>query len=191
MRRHGDLRVSASPSHRFTVSPRHRVFLGSPLHPISASCYLLSLRAVFLVKRDCPFFVPGDIVINHCFCYSQDEQIEMEKRQRVILYGRSLILGTVGASLQKRPTLEVAYLSIPFPSVQELVDMAPDVILFDAGSARPVAAFALFEICPDLLLIGIDPGNNQARLWSGRELHELSIEDLLHVIERLGDEGAG
>ena len=63
----------------------------------------------------------------------------MEKRQRVILYGRTVILGTVGSSLQKRPQFEVISLMAPYPGMQELGAMKPDVILFDTDTPRAAA----------------------------------------------------
>jgi hypothetical protein len=102
--------------------------------------------------------------------------------RRVVLYGRSVILGTLRASFERYPDLEVVSLSPPFPSSQELSALEPDVILFDVETARPEAAFSLLGARPDLLLIGIDPSANQALLWSGRPLQELSTQDLVQVI---------
>ena len=104
------------------------------------------------------------------------------KKRRVVLFGRSLILGTLGASLRHYPDLEVVSLSLPLPSAQELSALAPDVILFDMGSGRPEAAFSLLGTRPGLLLIGIDPSTNQALLFSGRQLRELSTQDLVRVM---------
>ena len=108
----------------------------------------------------------------------------MEQRQRVILYGDSLILETVGASLQKHPQLEVIALSNPYPSAEQLAAMKPDVILFDMGTPRPEAAFSLLATCPGLLLIGVNPDCNRAVLWVGQQLCELSTSDLVGVIRR-------
>lgn len=100
------------------------------------------------------------------------------------MFGRSVILGTVGASLQTYPDLEVLSLSAPFPSAEELSALAPDVVLFDVETGRPEAAFSLLGTCPSLLLIGIDPSTNQALLWSGRYLRELSTQDLVRMIKK-------
>ena len=108
----------------------------------------------------------------------------MEQRQRVILYGDSLILETVGASLQKHPQLEVIALSNPCPSAGQLAAMKPDVILFDMGAPHPEAAFSLLATCPGLLLVGVDPDRNRAMAWSGQQLRELSTSDLVGVIRR-------
>jgi hypothetical protein len=104
------------------------------------------------------------------------------ERRRVVLYGRSVILGSLNVSLQSYPNLEVVSLAPPLPSAQELCALAPDVILFDVETGRPEAAFSLLGTCPGLLLIGIDPSSNQALLWSGRHLRELSTHDLVRVM---------
>jgi hypothetical protein len=98
------------------------------------------------------------------------------------MYGRSVILGTLEASLERYPDLEVLSLSPPFPSGQELCLLAPDVILFDMETPRPEAAFALLGTRPHLQLIGIDPSTNQVLVWSGRQFCELSTQDLVRVM---------
>jgi hypothetical protein len=108
----------------------------------------------------------------------------MKKRQRIILFGRTIILGTVGASLQKQPGFEVIRLSAPYPGVQELAAMKPNVILFDRGNTHPVAAFSLLATIPELQLISIDPSTNQLVVWSGQRLRELSLRDLIDVIQK-------
>ena len=60
--------------------------------------------------------------------------------------------------------------------------MAPDVVVFDLEATRPEAAFSLLERCPSLKLIGISPDSNLVRIWSGKQLRELSTQDLLDVI---------
>ena len=100
----------------------------------------------------------------------------------MVLYGRSVILGTLRASFERYPDLEVVSVSPPFPSAEELSLLTPDVILFDTETTRPEAVFALLGTRPGLLLIGIDPSANQALVWSERRLRELSTQDLVQVI---------
>ena len=106
----------------------------------------------------------------------------MSKRRRVVLYGRSVILGTVGASLSRYPDLEIVELAPPLPGVDELRALAPDVILFDAEIERPEPIFALLQSCPDLLLVGINPENTQMLVWSSEQSSVLSAEDIVRVI---------
>lgn len=108
----------------------------------------------------------------------------MERRQRVILFGRTIILGTVGASLKNQPDFEVICLSAPNPSLQELAALKPDVILFDMEKTYPLVAFSLLATFPHLQLISIDPATNQLMVWSGQHFRELSLQDLVHVIQK-------
>jgi hypothetical protein len=106
----------------------------------------------------------------------------MDKR-RVLLYGKSLILGTVGISLQQFPHLEVIALSPPLPAAQELDALAPDVIIFDVEAAHPESALSLLEACPGLLLIGIDPASDRLLMVSGQQTHALTMQDLVQAID--------
>jgi hypothetical protein len=106
------------------------------------------------------------------------------KKLRVVLYGKSVILGSVGASLRRFPDLEIIELSPPYPPQEELKTMLPDVILFDSEAARPDHAFTLLETNPAMLLIGVSPDSNQVRLWTGQQLSELSMQDLVQIIRR-------
>jgi len=105
----------------------------------------------------------------------------MEPR-RVILLGKSVILGTVGASLRQLPEFEVVALAPPFPCAAELEHMAPDIILFDLQAPRPEVVFKLLERCPGLLLIGVSPDRNEVTMWSGQQFCELSTQELVQAI---------
>jgi hypothetical protein len=107
----------------------------------------------------------------------------MEKRQRILLFGNSVILGSIGSSLQRFSQYEVKTLFPPWPDAQDLKSLDPDVILFDSEATEFRPDFALLETLPDLRLIGLSPGSNQAQVWSGRQLHELSMRDLVDVID--------
>jgi len=103
------------------------------------------------------------------------------KKRRIVLYGNTIIVGTFGASLQQLPQYEVITL---LPAQQnELEAMAPNVVLFDLEAARPEAAFSLLETCPGMMLIGISPDTNLVKVWSGRQLQELSTRELLSLID--------
>ena len=109
------------------------------------------------------------------------------KKERVILYGKSVILGTVGATLRSRPDLEIVILEPPLPERQGLEELSPDVIIFDLEAAHPEAALSLLQERPRLLLIGIDPATDQMLLWSGEHSRALSMLDLVQAIH---DQGA-
>ncbi len=107
----------------------------------------------------------------------------MEKRRRVLLYGKSVILGTVGASLRRCPQLEIVSLTPPLPTARELAALEPEVIIFDIEAAHPEPAISLLEAHPGLLLIGIDPERDRMLVLPGESRRVLTIDDLIKVIE--------
>ncbi len=108
----------------------------------------------------------------------------MVRTRHVIVYGRTVILGTVEASLRRFPQMKISVLCAPFPTVEELEVMAPDAILFDMEAPQPESALALLERCPGLLLIGVNASSNGALVLSSRPATVLSADDLVHVICR-------
>lgn len=111
----------------------------------------------------------------------------MGGRRRILLYGDSVVLGSVGASLGRASQFELIRLPAPQPSADELRACRPDVILFDIENGDPAPAFCLLENDPDLLLLGISPDVNLVRLWTGRQYRELSTDALAALIA----DGAG
>ena len=107
----------------------------------------------------------------------------MEKNKRILLYGNSVILGTIGISLGLYSQFEVTTLLPPLQEAQKHDAANKDIILFDLETTRPEAALSLIEINPTLQLIGVSPGTNLVKVWSMRELHEVSMGDLLEVIK--------
>jgi hypothetical protein len=102
--------------------------------------------------------------------------------RRILLYGDSIVLGSVGASLDRAPQFELIRLPAAQPSVAELQACRPDAILFDIENGDPSAAFCLLENDPDLLLLGISPDVNLVRLWTSRQYRELSADALVALI---------
>ncbi|MBN1630425.1 MAG: hypothetical protein JW990_11720 [Thermoleophilia bacterium] len=107
----------------------------------------------------------------------------MSRRTRILLYGDSLVLGSVGATLQKWPEFEVISLSPALPGLADVEAWAPDAVLFDVETTRPEAVLLLLETRPSLLLLGLSPDENVVRLWSARQLREVSCKELKEVIE--------
>jgi len=106
----------------------------------------------------------------------------MEERQRVILYGDSLILAGVRASLETTPGIEFLVLDQPLNRpLEELRLLCPAAIIFDLGAVQPESLLSLLQQ-PDLLLIGIDPETHQALVWSGRQTAAVAVADLVSVI---------
>ena len=107
----------------------------------------------------------------------------MKARRRILLYGNSVILGTIGASLRRVSQFEVTTLASLPQEPQEVNNLKPDIILFDLEATHPEAVLSLLKINPALQLIGVSPDINLVKVWSIRELREVSTQDLLKVIK--------
>jgi DNA-binding NarL/FixJ family response regulator len=108
----------------------------------------------------------------------------MQKRQRVLFYGDSLVLAGVRASLETSPAIEVIALDVSHTTEQDLLALNPDIIIFDTHSVRPHFHYDLIQQREELQLIGIDPDNNQVLLLSGQQMRELSMQDLVEDIHK-------
>jgi hypothetical protein len=105
-------------------------------------------------------------------------------RRRILIYGNSIILEAIGASLSGCSEFEVTPLNLPLPGAQVLDDAKPDILLFDLETIHTEAVFSKLKTNPNLLLIGISPDINLIKIWSGRQARELSTQDLLELIKR-------
>ena len=102
--------------------------------------------------------------------------------KRILLYGKSLILGSVGDSMRRCPQFEVTTLLPPLEEMEKVDSLKPDILIFDLETTRPEAVFSLLESDQNLQLIGISPDINLVKIWSIRELREVSMQDLFQVI---------
>ncbi len=104
------------------------------------------------------------------------------ERPRVIVFGDSVILAGLQASLGISPDMELIILDpTQVHSLSELDSLHPAAVIYELGSL-PLDFFQTVLQQADLLLIGIDPETNRAMFWCGREGSRLSSEILAHVI---------
>lgn len=102
----------------------------------------------------------------------------------VALYGNSLVISSIGASLQGRAGLEIKCVDATLPDAASwLAALQPDVVIFDLAVAQPEFAIALWKARPRLLLIGVNLTNGHAFVLSGQTSRLLTMDDLLQVIE--------
>ncbi len=106
-----------------------------------------------------------------------------EERQRIILYGDSVVLAGVQASLRASSHLQVITLGPPPASLaDDLFAFRPNAVIFDLGSVSPDFPLVLLQQ-PDLVLIGIDPETHQALVWSGRQAEAVFASDLVEIVQ--------
>ena len=106
----------------------------------------------------------------------------MDVSRRIVLYGNSLILGTLANSLRSSPQFEITTFAPPLPDTHQLAACTPDVVLFDLNSPYNEAVFPLLQTCPKVLLLGVSPDKNQVQMWAGQQLKELSTQGLMNII---------
>ena len=108
----------------------------------------------------------------------------MEERQKVVLYGNSLVLAGIEASLKAYPGIELICLDVQPPAeVQQLCALSPAAVIFDLGAVPPEFPFSLLREQPDLLVIGVDAAGDKLLVLSGQQAHSLTTETLVQVIE--------
>jgi len=107
----------------------------------------------------------------------------MEKCKQVVVYGTSLNMAVIAASLRSDVNLEVISIDSKSPTSQQYlneIDLA--AIIFDLNDLSHGLNLSLLRDRPDLLLIGVDPSKGEIRVFSSRSAQALSISDLIDVI---------
>lgn len=108
----------------------------------------------------------------------------MPEIRTVVLYGNSLAVSSIGASLQGRAGLQVLPLDAALPDAAgQLSALQPDVIIFDLAATLPNDAIRLWKARPTLLLIGVDLAMRAALALAGQPARALTTDDLVQVIE--------
>lgn len=108
----------------------------------------------------------------------------MEKRTQVVVYGSSLNMATVKASLNVDPGLEVICIDPRSPTARQyLRELNPAAIAFDLNDPPQTMEAILLRDRPEALLIGVDPTNDEILILSRRPQQAGSASDLIGVIK--------
>jgi hypothetical protein len=101
----------------------------------------------------------------------------------VLLYGRSLLLGLVAASLGEVPDLEVTQAGTWHEAGRLLTERVPDVLIFDSADTDPCHVLLLLVEYPRLRLIGLNSESDQAVLLGARETRLLTLDVLKQIVQ--------
>jgi hypothetical protein len=105
----------------------------------------------------------------------------MESRT-VVVFGQSLLLSLVEASLGQNENLRVVHAD-RWEEIGDIgVDCTPDVIIYDLDGANGGNLLPLSFKNPHILLIGLDTEYNHAVLLVGQETSSLTLERVKEII---------
>jgi hypothetical protein len=107
----------------------------------------------------------------------------MDKCRRVAVYGNSLNMAGIVASLKADTTLEILCLNFDSPNARQSLDENdPEAIVFDLSDPPLPLDFTLMRDRPGLLLIGVDLSRDEMLVLSSHPAQALSMADLVSVI---------
>lgn len=106
----------------------------------------------------------------------------MEKRVKVVLFGDTLVLAGLQASLATYAGLDVLCLADPLVDAQKLSLLHPNVVIVDAAATPAPPLRLLTDLAADLLLVSVDAATNRVHVWSGQQLTAVSTHDLVALI---------
>jgi hypothetical protein len=118
----------------------------------------------------------------HNYPPAEYDAITMNGRT-VVLYGRSLLLSGVAASLEQCPALHVMQAGAWTEASRLLAEHTPDVLIFDLTNASDSHILSLLLTNPGLLMIGLDAECNQAVLVVGHEARSLTLSQIREIVE--------
>ncbi|OGO37937.1 MAG: hypothetical protein A2Z03_10400 [Chloroflexi bacterium RBG_16_56_8] len=109
----------------------------------------------------------------------------MEKRHRLVLYGRSLFLAGIAASFKEHPDLDVLLLDSNLPDAPQRANaMCPHTVIFELQTIDPSFALSFLQEHPGVILLGLDLASDKLVTLSSQQSTLYTMDDLMHVIEK-------
>jgi len=118
-------------------------------------------------------------------------EVGMAEQRKVVLYGNSLFIAGVEASLRDRDELNVMRIDATLPGAgQCLSAFCPDAIIFDLAAPHSEFVLPFLREHLDLPLIGLDVTSNTVIVLSSRQYTAQTADDLAQVIQIQASPGA-
>lgn len=106
---------------------------------------------------------------------------------RVVIYGSSLYMAGLAASLKTDPSLDVTHIhsgSLDFEQCRQA--QAPAAIVFDIDELSSDRLLIQLRACPGLTLIGVDAASEDILLLSGQQVRAATISDMVQLVTGMG-----
>lgn len=134
----------------------------------------------------CTFIAPSSLLAHtHFLEHGSDPKqtrCMVAEQKQVVVYGCSLSVAGIAASLTAEAGLTVVWVDPNAPMARQRLDeLHPAVIVFDL-SDRALDLYITLRERPELLLIGVDPSSDELLVLSSRPAEALSMADLVDVI---------
>ena len=108
----------------------------------------------------------------------------MENRRTVVLFGDSLLLDTVEASLADYGELGVVRIHATVTDIGErLKALCPDLIIFDWDAAHLQLVIPLLRDQPGVPLLGLDVTSSKVIVLNSQQYVTPTVNDLAQVIQ--------
>jgi hypothetical protein len=88
-------------------------------------------------------------------------------------------------SLEANPDFQVIPFGAPAATELDLLALQPDVVIFDTSAVQPQFHYSLVQRQPELQLIGLDPDQERALVWSGKQAVAVGTADLVKMIQQV------
>ena len=107
----------------------------------------------------------------------------MPTPRRIVLFGNSIFIAGIETCLRGQANLDLVRVDDRSPEAEQALRMlAADTIVFDASSDLPPYLMPLLQSSLNLVLIGVDPSEDSARVFSSRQPLISTMRDLAQII---------
>lgn len=108
----------------------------------------------------------------------------MKKQRCVVLYGNSLFMAGVEASLKDRPDWKVIRVDTALDNAREqLRQLRPDVVIFNMDTPHEQFVLSFLKEHPGLPLLGLGLTSDTVVVFSSQPYKVLTVADLTRVIQ--------
>ncbi len=107
-------------------------------------------------------------------------------KRKVFIYGGSLFMAGVKASLELDPDLDITMAAEESLQAGEaLVEGRPDAVIFDLTTGQPESVFNLVTHYPTVQFVGVDFTQQRALVLSNQERRVSSMQDLMQALDSM------